>query len=731
MNEFPPKSKNREVLSQNPIHISQKSETIANEFGTGTLQSYESVMANGEALVDSLDKDLKDSGVSLLSEEKKLWKEKASHIGNDQESMRNDVKENEKIFEVSLPEYQKTFSSLSKTYGLDKQKVSLGITEGLLVQGKVIDALAGVGFSSIMMSLWADKSKFPKTGELLGRFIAPKIIPGVEENHANLGHIPLGVRDEHINAAFGEVKGELKRFKWPLALMLSYVPSVVGEYKGKMRLVDDMKSVRRLVNERAANSLFMRDMEFIHDKSASEINNIIEKGKQSTVDFFTTTYGEVLPRLATIGLATIGQIPINPIGAVLELTRMPFLYNMSKSHAQEILKQRAGDLKRKDMIDTRINATLGSLEVVKTSDSMEQAISQLNENMTARDEFQMSSVKDEVKQEAKMWGYNMAFGTGMPIISSAINYFRTGKWEGAVQSGIMTAMAGSIIERNSNELIKLYVDKIQPALQDVKRMEDLLGPYEQLDKPDGMLEKARVPVSTLPNFDISVQNLAYKDILQNASLDVPQGSFVTIKGPSGSGKTTFMRHMLGLFTAGDGSVTYGGVDMQKVKKFGDESIYSAIGYANQNPQYFENMTLKDNLLLWTKREIADDEIKTVLHDLRLDQIVGRLDSTVKHFSGGEMRRIGIARALLKDPKVLFLDEPTANLDAQSAKQVLDIIKDMRVKKPDMTVIAVTHDENFEKIAEKIVDFRDINVSKINDRQLREKQVFYAASKASS
>lgn len=118
----------------------------------------------------------------------------------------------------------------------------------------------------------------------------------------------------------------------------------------------------------------------------------------------------------------------------------------------------------------------------------------------------------------------------------------------------------------------------------------------------------------------------------------------------------------------------------------------------------------------------------MLHDLRLDQIVSRLDSTVKHFSGGELRRIGIARALLKDPKVLFLDEPTANLDEASAKQVLDIIKQMRKTRPDMTVVAVTHDPNFEAIAEKIVDFAQVNTPKDTKAEsLGNRQVFYASA----
>lgn len=210
-------------------------------------------------------------------------------------------------------------------------------------------------------------------------------------------------------------------------------------------------------------------------------------------------------------------------------------------------------------------------------------------------------------------------------------------------------------------------------------------------------------------------------------MDIPQGAFVTIKGLSGLGKTTFVQHMVGLYEAPKDAVTYGGIDLQGIKKFGSESIYTKVAYANQEPQYFEDLTLKENLLLWTKNEVSDEKIASVMHDLRLDHLTDRLHGTIKHFSGGEKRRIGIARALLKDPKVLFLDEPTSNLDESSAKQVLTIIREMRVKRPDMTVIAVTHDPNFEAIAEKVVNFADVNKPKDGDITLGNRQVFYASA----
>ncbi|MEK7533528.1 MAG: ABC transporter ATP-binding protein/permease [Patescibacteria group bacterium] len=732
MEKLPPKLQQKESAKDTrPIPLSKQTNGASEQISDVIKQGKFPTTQDVTSLISSVEHDISKAGITLNDQEKKKFEESVKKTFEKPQNTPLNP-DDAKQFEVSLPEYQKLFTQLSKTYGMDKQKIKFGAIEGLIMTSKTVQSLSSVSLSGIILSVWNNQASLPKSSELAWRWLGERMAPNVREA-TTTGSMPIKVNEKHILDASDEMGAIWKTLKWPAAVALAYIPAVVGEYAGQVSLINAMKPVRRAVNERAANSLFMRDMEFVHDKSAAEINNIIEKGKQSTIELFQTTYSDVIPRLAVIGLGTLGQIPLgNPVGALLQLARLPFLYGASKEYASGVLAQRASDLKRKDMIDTRINATLGSLEIVKTSDSMDKAIGQLKDNMTMRDEFQMTSSKESMKQGVKMEAINAVFGIGVPVLTAGLEYFRTGRWQKAAQSGITGGFGGALVEGNSRELIDIYIDKIQPALQDVKRMEELLGPYESLDKPDGPLEKHRMPVGNLKNFDISVRNLSYKNILHHVSLDVPQGAFVTLKGASGSGKTTLMRHMLGLFGADEAAVTYGGTDMQKIKKFGDESIYSAIGYANQNPQFFENMTLRDNLLLWTKKLVREEKITSVLQDLRLDHVVDRLDSTVKHFSGGELRRIGIARAILKDPKVLFLDEPTANLDEESAKQVLEIVRNMRKSRPDMTVVAVTHDPNFEAIAEKIIDFAKVNTpADTKAESLGNRQIFYAASASSS
>ena len=102
------------------------------------------------------------------------------------------------------------------------------------------------------------------------------------------------------------------------------------------------------------------------------------------------------------------------------------------------------------------------------------------------------------------------------------------------------------------------------------------------------------------NFDISIKNLRYKNILKGINLDIKQGEFLTIAGASGAGKSTLLRNLVGLYKSDGGEIEIGGVKNDNIKKYGKESIYSIMSYCNQTPQIFEGMTLRENLLLWSK-----------------------------------------------------------------------------------------------------------------------------------
>ncbi|MEK9143303.1 MAG: ATP-binding cassette domain-containing protein, partial [Patescibacteria group bacterium] len=277
-----------------------------------------------------------------------------------------------------------------------------------------------------------------------------------------------------------------------------------------------------------------------------------------------------------------------------------------------------------------------------------------------------------------------------------------------LESALSSSRNQEILKGNIASLVGLYIGTLRTAVIEAKKFEQFIGSYETLDRPDGPKEAARVEVDRLPNLGLSVNHLSYKNILHDVSLEIPEGTFLTIKGVKGSGKTTLLRALMGLYGRESRAVSCGGVALDGIKQFGESAFQTTIGYANQEPQILPYMTLRENLLLWSRRTVSDERLRDTLVELGMEKFADKLGEKHAHFSGGEKRMIGIARALIKDPKILFLDEPTTSLDQESAKQVMEIIGDLRRKRPGMTVVAVTHDPVFETIAERVVDFAEIN-----------------------
>lgn len=719
MTEYPPKPKRiieaptKEIPRVDPSPLQESAKLV----GAIDAKNKQGIEQHSSALVDEVRKDFARQNVPLTpSETSSLGKKVKDSLSN--AGKRTSEMVFSKEMQKDLAEYRNIVTDIEKTYK----------------------------FSSIAPEFYkaADKIRINTVLETLSIF-------GIQ-HASNPGHIERAVIEV---ARLSEAKGvgaklkhamSIGREALPYVYVLGLIPPLVNSKNISKQFEESTMKLRSAINTRVAQSVFMRDFEFIHDKPASEIMNIVDKGKQGTVDLMRLTYKQMLPKIAALGAITTTEFLIAPPAGILGLIRIPFLAKHGEQTARKILSERAENLKRKDLIDARVMSSLQSLEVVRTTDSMVNAMEELQNNMSKSDEVDIAADSSRSERDIKESYYGLGYTYGIPIVAAgwealmnlnALKGKDTSFDAGQAPLNIMLAGTSTLALEGINgammeELVHEYTDKVQPALQDIRRMNELLGPYDQVDTPEGPREQARIPAEALGNFDISIKNLNFKNILHNVSMDIPQGSFVTIKGQSGIGKTTFLRHMLGLFGAEAGKVSYGGTDLGSIKKYGEHSIYSQLAYANQNPQYFENMSLRENLLLWTKKQVDTEKLTTVLHDLHLDHIADRMDSNVKHFSGGELRRIGIARALLKDPKVLFLDEPTANLDEASARQVLDIIKQMRKTRQDMTVVAVTHDPNFEAIAEKVVDFAEVNKPRDTKAEsLGNRQVFYAASASPS
>lgn len=186
-------------------------------------------------------------------------------------------------------------------------------------------------------------------------------------------------------------------------------------------------------------------------------------------------------------------------------------------------------------------------------------------------------------------------------------------------------------------------------------------------------------------------------VLDKFSFTAKPGEITLIRGKNGAGKSTTAKLLLNLYDADEGEVTIGGIPINKISP---ASIREIVGYCEQTATLY-NMTIRENARCGLV--IPDEQIVETLRrtgfeteQLSLDILVGEGG---KAFSGGEGQKLCIARMLLRKPAVMVLDEPTAFLDADGTKHIMNILDEEKRKRH--TVIVISHDDRMKEIADRI------------------------------
>ena len=191
---------------------------------------------------------------------------------------------------------------------------------------------------------------------------------------------------------------------------------------------------------------------------------------------------------------------------------------------------------------------------------------------------------------------------------------------------------------------------------------------------------------------------AQNQVLKGISANIKDGDYVVILGASGSGKSTFLNVVSGLESADSGSVKYDGNDItklsdKKLTKFRKDNI----GFIFQQYYLLPNMTVEKNVRMGADLS-GNSNYKEMIEAVGLGN---KLSSYPSELSGGEQQRVSVARALAKNPKILFLDEPTGALDEDTGRQVLDYIGKLH-DRYGFTIIMITHNENIAQMAKTVI-----------------------------
>lgn len=191
-------------------------------------------------------------------------------------------------------------------------------------------------------------------------------------------------------------------------------------------------------------------------------------------------------------------------------------------------------------------------------------------------------------------------------------------------------------------------------------------------------------------------------ILRDIDLAVTQGEAVAVVGASGSGKSTLLALLAGLDTPSAGEVTLDGQDLYRLDEDARAELRGrSVGFVFQSFQLLPALTALENAMLPLELSGKDDAEAQARDMLARVGLAERLHHYPKHLSGGEQQRVALARAFVARPRLLFADEPTGSLDAESGATVISLLFDMN-REFGTTLVLVTHDEGLAKRCGRIV-----------------------------
>lgn len=211
--------------------------------------------------------------------------------------------------------------------------------------------------------------------------------------------------------------------------------------------------------------------------------------------------------------------------------------------------------------------------------------------------------------------------------------------------------------------------------------------------------------------------------LDGVDFDIYQGEFCAIVGTSGSGKSTLLNMLAGLEKPTKGTVVIAG---QHIEKLGEDNLVSFrrnnVGFIFQSFHLLGTLNAVENVALpLSFRGVPRSErLKKADRMLELVNLKKHKKHMPNQMSGGQQQRVGVARALVVDPKIIFADEPTGNLDSHTSKEVMELMQRV-VKEQNKTLVMVTHDNHLASYADRVFHISDGKIIKIENNREEQKR----------
>jgi predicted ABC-type transport system involved in lysophospholipase L1 biosynthesis ATPase subunit len=234
----------------------------------------------------------------------------------------------------------------------------------------------------------------------------------------------------------------------------------------------------------------------------------------------------------------------------------------------------------------------------------------------------------------------------------------------------------------------------------------MLAPAREDSQPPAMSEAMIETVDLHRSYRIGKKSI---EVLHGIDLRIGPGERVFLCGPSGAGKTTLLYTLAGLERPERGTVRIHGADLYAMGRR-EQAQYRnrEIGYVFQNYHLLPELTALENVAV--PGAISGRDSTDTAHKA-LDRVglSDRANHLPAELSGGEQQRVAIARAIVNEPKVLFADEPTGNLDSRNSAEIMSILMDLATEH-GVTLVVVTHDQNLAKAGDRMLVIRDGSIT---------------------
>ncbi|MDU1022856.1 MAG: ABC transporter ATP-binding protein [Peptoniphilus harei] len=260
---------------------------------------------------------------------------------------------------------------------------------------------------------------------------------------------------------------------------------------------------------------------------------------------------------------------------------------------------------------------------------------------------------------------------------------------GNMSTGALTGLVTYAIQiQISLLMLSMILVQITIARNSIRRINDVIATKPSIVSPENSLKDVKNGEIVFDHVNFSYSGDLEKSVLKNINLKINSGDYVGIIGPTGSGKSTLISLIARLFDTTSGNVIVAG---ENVKNYDLLSLRDEVSVVLQKNQLFTG-TLRENLK-WANENLSDDNLKEALYIASCDDFIDvekDLDMMVQrggtNFSGGQRQRISLARSILKNPKILIMDDSTSALDNKTEEKIIASLNNLR---PDMTKILIS------------------------------------------